>query len=174
VRTCARNRRPPRRLGLLALLLASCATVHPVIMGQPLTVPLPRLDGSAFDWSETRGKVVVVDIWASWCGTCAASMPYFAELQKTLGDQGFLYVGIDVDADVRAGRAFLAATGPGLLSLADLEAPYVTGRFEIARLPTRVWLDRRGVVRAVQEGFAAGDEDQVRREADHLLREPGP
>lgn len=158
-----------------ALLLVGCATVRPPIVGQTFDPALPALDDTPFSWDDTRGKVVVVDLWASWCHACAAEIPALATIQHEWRDRGVAYVGIDVDADPRAGTAFLKAIGAtGLTTLSDRSAQYVEKHVDIRQLPTRLFLDRAGAVRLLQDGFVAGDDSKIRAAIASLLDEPVP
>lgn len=58
---------------------------------------LKKMDGSPFTLSTHRGEVVVLNVWATWCGPCRKEIPDFIEIQKALRDQGVLFVGISVD-----------------------------------------------------------------------------
>ncbi len=154
---------------LLAALLSSCATVHPLVGGR-FEPALRRLDGHPFSWSETSGHVVLVDVWASWCRWCTRSIPFYARLQQDLGPNGLAYVGIDVDADPRAGRAFLKAVGSEqLVELEDREANAVVQRLNVERLPLLILIDRTARVRRVVQGFTAEDEAEIRRSVEALL-----
>lgn len=155
---------------LAGLLLSSCATIRPSVVGERFDPPLPRLGGGAFSWQETRGQVTVVDVWASWCRSCAESLPFMAGLQHEL--PAFRYVGVTVDADARLARAFAETHAAGQLTvLHDRSAAYVAAHLPVDRLPLRLFIDRRGTVRAVQQGFIAG---QIRPQIEALLSEPPP
>lgn len=98
---------------LLLALLCACSepeTSTPVISGPPNTaLPMPPLnnrslntmgwelvDGKRNTFSEYRGKVLVLDFYATWCEPCRESVPHLIELQKRLGDQGLQVVGLNV------------------------------------------------------------------------------
>ena len=63
----------------------------------PAPAALRDLDGKPHDLAEWRGKVLVVNFWASWCGPCREEMPEFVRLQNELGGKGLQFVGIALD-----------------------------------------------------------------------------
>ena len=58
---------------------------------------LQELTGKTLKLSDYRGKVVLLDFWATWCDPCREQIPYFVELQNKLGDQGFQIIGVSMD-----------------------------------------------------------------------------
>jgi len=58
---------------------------------------LPDLTGKTLKLSDYRGKVVLLDFWATWCDPCREEIPHFVELQNKLGDQGFEIIGVSMD-----------------------------------------------------------------------------
>jgi thiol-disulfide isomerase/thioredoxin len=58
---------------------------------------LESLDGKPMKLSDLRGKAVLLNFWATWCGPCKIEMPWFVELQKQYGDQGFQIIGVAMD-----------------------------------------------------------------------------
>lgn len=99
-------------------------------------------------------------------------MPFYAELQSELQAQGFRFVGINIDEDRRAPRAFLQANGLELDTLLDPGAKFIGPRFKITRMPTAFLLDRDGRIRHVHLGFAQADKAWWRARIDELLNEP--
>ncbi len=100
-------------LGLLALLalVAGVATQRWMaaesVPAAPIAEPVLRdLDGRTHTLAEWRGKVVVLNFWATWCPPCRAEMPEFVRLQYELGGQGLQFVGVAID-EPEAVREFL-------------------------------------------------------------------
>ena len=72
----------------------------------PATLPasaldagLKTLDGKAFKIADLKGKVLIIDLWATWCGPCRASIPELVNLQKEFGPRGLEVIGLDIDPD---------------------------------------------------------------------------
>lgn len=62
-------------------------------------VSLTATDGKAFKLADLKGKVLLLDLWATWCGPCRNSIPHLVELHKELGPQGFEVIGLDISTD---------------------------------------------------------------------------
>jgi thiol-disulfide isomerase/thioredoxin len=97
-------------IGLLSLACNSAAPPRPVTSGtggQPKAnqraiesirySSIPKLDGNAFKLADFDGKVLIVDLWATWCGPCREQAPQLAELSSRYRDQGLEVVGLSLD-----------------------------------------------------------------------------
>ncbi len=72
------------------------ATLSPIALDTELkTIP----DGKAFKLSDLKGKALVIDLWATWCGPCRTSTPELVNLQKEFGPKGLEVIGLDIDPD---------------------------------------------------------------------------
>ena len=83
---------------------------------------LPSLAGGATDLGSLRGRVVLVNFWATWCPPCVEEMPSLERLHRTLGPEGLVVVGISEDADEKAARDFAQRLGLTFPILRDAEA----------------------------------------------------
>src|SRR5579862_1980932 len=90
---------PAAALALLAAGALTCALrAHAAEVGQPAPALIaPQLDGRTFDLAAERGKVVIVNFWASWCGPCRAEMPLLNRFYLAHRAQGLALLGVSVD-----------------------------------------------------------------------------
>ncbi|HND55952.1 MAG TPA: TlpA disulfide reductase family protein, partial [Pirellulaceae bacterium] len=77
------------------------------LVGQPLQLAGAQLDGQPLNWAAYRGKVVLVDFWATWCGPCLREMPNVREYYEKNKQRGFEVVGVSIDEDLDALATFL-------------------------------------------------------------------
>lgn len=75
--------------------------------GNPMEITGTNLNGSPFDPKTVAGKVVLVDFWATWCGPCVAEIPNVMEQYQKYRDKGFEVIGVSLDDDVEALKAFV-------------------------------------------------------------------
>lgn len=78
------------------------------LAGNPLAITGTTLDGKKIDWASYRGKVVLVDFWATWCGPCIKEMPNLKRLYEGYKGKGFEIVGVSIDHDDEAPARFMA------------------------------------------------------------------
>ena len=120
---------------------------------------LPDPDGKERRIDEWRGKVVVVNFWATWCAPCREEMPEFMKAQQELGPKGLQFVGIAVDqADkVKQYAAEIGLNYPTLVGgFGAMELSKTLGNTLMA-LPFTVVLDRKGAVAHTQLGVLKPD-----------------
>ena len=143
-----------RRLRLpactLALLLAG--TVRAIGPGDAApNFALEDFDGHALRLADFRGRLVLLNFWASWCGPCIEEMPHLSAWQRTYGSAGLQVIGVSMDDDAAPGKKFLARHGvdyPIVLGDAQLGERYGG----ILGLPQSFLIDRRGLVVARYKG----------------------
>jgi thiol-disulfide isomerase/thioredoxin len=73
---------------------------EPVMLpASALDAPLKTVDGKPFKLSDLKGKVLVLDLWATWCGPCRSEVPELVQMQSEYGPRGFEVIGLDIDPE---------------------------------------------------------------------------
>jgi thiol-disulfide isomerase/thioredoxin len=122
---------------------------------------------------ELRGRVVIVDFWATWCMACRMSTPKLSSWQAKFGAQGLSVIGI-TDDPVEQASAGAQDFGMRYAAVGSDET-YTTQRaFGVRALPTVFVIDKRGVIRDVSVGFDPRKEAQTEVLLRRLLAEPAP
>jgi peroxiredoxin len=163
----------------LAFLLASCSRPSSLPTGdlksQGQRKPAPNFslkdsDGNAVNLADYRGKVVLVNFWATWCGPCEAEIPWFIEFEKKYKDQGFAVLGVSMDDDGwKSVRPYIASHKINYRVMIGSEV--VSAQFgEIESLPTSFVLDRAGRIASNHIGLV--DKVDYQNEIVKLLEDP--
>ncbi|MEO1596465.1 MAG: TlpA disulfide reductase family protein [Pseudomonadota bacterium] len=150
--------------GLIAAM--SLPTASALELGEPMpNVVLPLLEqgraGSAVTWRDYRGKLVYVDVWASWCGPCRQAMPRLNEIRNEFGPRGFEVVAVNVDDKLEDALRFLSKYPVDYPVLLDPKGKLPTA-FEIEGMPTSYLIDPNGVVLYQHTGFKKSDVEKIR------------
>ena len=119
-----------------------------------------------------RGRVALIDFWASWCGPCRVLAPKLSALQARYGAQGLTVVGITTD-DAEQAATFAERSSMKYGVVVDASAE-TTRAYGVSALPTLFIVDKRGVVRAVEIGYDPAHDAQVEALVRTLLAEPAP
>ena len=151
-----------KRAGQIALLVLAAVTAlaagfwlnpwnsggapHSGNVARLMAASLPDMEGKPQALAQWRGKVMVVNFWATWCAPCLEEIPEFVRMQEKLGNQGLQFVGIAVDnsANVREFAVKHRMNYPVLIGEMDaIELARVAGN-ELGGLPFTVIVDRKG------------------------------
>ena len=115
---------------------------------------LKDVDGNVVSSESFKGKVVVVDFWATWCGPCRTEIPGYIALQKKYAGDGLVVIGISVDRDANAPQTvknFMEKLGVNYtMVLADDAVQAAFGGTEY--IPTTFLIDREGNIRDKKVG----------------------
>jgi thiol-disulfide isomerase/thioredoxin len=150
---------------------APAAAVAPLASGAPAPAfQLGSADGKPVDLAGLRGKVVLINFWASWCGPCRKEMPILEQLNRQYRAKGLALIGINVEPDSRAALQWLKATPVSFPILFDTDSR-VSKLYQVAGMPNTVIIDRKGTVRYVHRGYQAGAENEYLDQIRQLIRE---
>ena len=154
-------------LPLLALLTAGCVTTTKAVQddltpsGKRKVAPAFELkdsEGRAVQLADYKGKVVLLNFWATWCGPCKVEIPHFVEFQEKYGSKGLQIVGISVDDTVDKLTPYvkdMSMNYPVLQGLGHDDVQDAYG--PILGIPVSVMISRDGKVCATHTGLTSKD-----------------
>jgi thiol-disulfide isomerase/thioredoxin len=128
-----------------------------------------RLEGGTINLSALKGRVVLLDFWATWCPPCRAELPWLVPLVKRYESRGLAFVALSQDnpAEQRALVTRFAAELPGFSRYAALGTHAVGRDYGAESLPMLYLIDRSGRVYASKVG--AAEQDEVAQAIEHAL-----
>lgn len=154
----------------LALIIPHCAPKKE----EPGVAPdfaLKTLEGQEITLTGLKGKVILLDFWATWCGPCKESVPHLSDLYKNYRDKGFELIGMSTDkeGDIEMVRRFVKS----------MDIPYpiimtpdeVVRKYKVTGLPTTILIDRRGKTREKIVGFNSVIGKQIISKVEELIGE---
>lgn len=157
--------------GMLALCLAA-TTVLAADKGIKVGDTFPdlsefQLEGKLPD--SLKGKVVIVDFWASWCGPCKDSFPVMEDLQAKYGNKGLIVLAVNLDEDRPTMEDFLKKHPVTFTVVRDASKKLV-GKANIKSMPTSFVVGPDGKVVSVHKGFHGSDtQKQYVKEVEDLI-----
>ena len=155
------------------LLLASCSNESspPPTSQPPASTPdetsapeignlapdfqLQTLAGQTFSLSGVRGKPVLLNFWATWCGPCRFEMPFLQEIYEDYSDEELVLITVDIGESKSEVESFLQREELSLPTLLDSEAK-VARQYKTAAIPTTFFIDKDGIIRGKQIGAFSG------------------
>jgi tetratricopeptide (TPR) repeat protein len=126
-------------------------------------------DGRAISLDALRGRIVLLDFWASWCGPCVRALPSVKKVQRDHASRPFVVVGISADRDGRAWRAFTDKNAMDWPQYWD-ENGKLQRLFDVQAIPTYVLLDAEGIERLRVKGAGFHEARNLAVEIDKQIR----
>lgn len=158
---------------LIALSLTSpnayAATFRKLDPTPPPPLVLRDLNGTSHDLTAYRGKVVLVNFWASWCPPCREEMPSMQRLKQKLDGKPFVILAVASGEEAQDSAAFLNIVKVNFAVLPDPDAA-VTRRWKVYGLPTSFLISPDGQLRYALTGPAEWDEPETMRLIESLFR----
>ena len=163
-----------------ALLLVSCSSGPTVVRAAVKSekdrkaapdFALKDANGQTVKLSDYKGKVILLDFWATWCGPCKIEIPWFIEFEQTYKDKGFSVIGVSMDEEgwpvVKPYIQDRKVNYRILLGTEQVGQLYGG----VDSLPTTYLIDRSGKIAAVHVGLETG-KDGFQNEINRLLEAP--
>ena len=156
--------------------LFGCAATAPsgrAPAGPAIGQALPELplrdpaSGQALSLKSLAGQVVLIDIWASWCGPCKEELPLLDEMAGRLASSGVQILAVSIDEDAEAMNEFLRSKKNWQLRLAHDPLRKVPAQLQPTKMPSSYVVDRTGVLKKIYGGFSRSDLPRL----EHELRE---
>lgn len=152
-------------------ILFPCCSKKTEDLSQAPDFTLRTLNGQVITLSQLKGKVVLLDFWATWCGPCRESVPHLVQLYRNYQERGFELIGMSKDhsEDIELVRKFIKR----------MEVPYpiimapdeVARKYRVTGLPTAVLIDRKGVIRQRIVGFNSAIGQKIDAMVEELIAE---
>ena len=126
-------------------------------------------DGRKISIAEMRGKVILLDFWATWCYPCRNTVPVVTDLAESRKSDGLVVIGVSRDTDERAWREYIAAHPSPRLEVRDGNGE-LTALFNFQATPGFVLIDRQGTTRWTLEGWTPYGRWILGRKVGEILR----
>jgi len=133
-------------------------------------IGLKDLSGKMVQVGELKGRVVLVDFWASWCAPCREELPVLEELYRKYREKGLVVIGVGQDKDAGKAAKFLRASPLSFPIVHDADGA-VADRYAPPKMPSSYVIDKKGLIRHVHAGFRASDKAVLERQLAALLAE---
>lgn len=140
------------------------------VVDKPFIFSGPSIEAQEISMEKLRGKVVLIDFWASWCGPCMAEVPNIKEIYKKYHEQGFEIIGINLDESVDALKDTIKKHGmtwPQHFDGGNPEGGWAR-KFGVTAIPTMWLVDKKGMLKELNA------REDLASKVEKLLAEPAP
>jgi cytochrome c biogenesis protein CcmG/thiol:disulfide interchange protein DsbE len=127
---------------------------------------LSTLDGSSVTLSAYRGKPILLNLWATWCGPCRAEMPYLQEVFEERLGEGLVLLTVNLREDETTVKQFMQTEGYTFMVALDRDGA-VGNRYSIRGIPTTFFIDSAGVIRSIHIG-SFSNKSQILAELEQM------
>lgn len=156
---------------LYTALIASVVISPAYALGvgdQAANFELPGLDHTAVKLSDSKGKLVYLDFWASWCGSCRQSFPWMNELAKKYSGQGLQIIAVNLDTKDEDARKFLVDT-PANFTIAFDPKGTTPRQYDVKGMPTSALIGKDGRIVFKHVGFNHNSKDEMEKAIQSAL-----
>lgn len=161
---------------LTMFMLSACDEIAPplkVRIGQVVpTLSVQDLRNQSASLKPSPGKLLMINVWATWCGPCRHEMPSLQRLAQQLGDDRLELVGLSVDMDEHVVREYLIENKINFPSFLDRDLSEVNGVLGVRMFPSTFFVNPDGKLVKVIEGWRGWDEPELVESIRALLPPP--
>ncbi|UCH82680.1 MAG: redoxin domain-containing protein, partial [Candidatus Latescibacterota bacterium] len=140
----------PQYLAAAQATLADISVLKKLATGkEPIPFAVSGLDGKRISLDDYKGKVVLLDFWATWCVPCKVEMPNVIKIHNKFHEKGFEIIGISLDSDKNALERYIATNKMSWPQYFDGRGwqNTVAQKYRVRSIPTTYLIDRKGVIR---------------------------
>jgi peroxiredoxin len=141
---------------------------HPLIGKMAPDFQLNGLDGKSVKLASLRGKIVVLDFWATWCGPCVATLPIVLEVTSSFKDRGVVFFAVNLKEKADHVRKFQTDKNLSFSVLFDANGS-IADLYLAKAIPQSVVIDKDGKIQAVHVGFSSSLKTTLTQQLNDLL-----
>lgn len=130
------------------------------------------IDGKEITLSDYRGKVVLLDFWASWCMPCREEFPFLVKFYRKHQKEDFIILAVNIDDKEENMRSFLTKNhATNVFPVIFDREKSIPPMYELESMPTSIFIDKKGIIRFTHTGFNDTRKDEFQEELQTLLNE---
>ena len=130
------------------------------------------IEGNKINLEDFKGKVVLLDFWASWCIPCREEFPFLVKFYKEHQKEDFIVLAVNIDDKEKNMRDFLAKYFAShvfpVIYDGEKDIPPL---YDLESMPTSIFIDKKGIIRYIHIGFTESSKKEFQQELTTLLRE---
>jgi peroxiredoxin len=131
------------------------------------------MTGEETSLAQLRGKVVLINFWATWCVPCREELPRLSAMQEKLRQRGLIVLAISVDNERENVADFLQQNEIRLQPFWDRDKR-ISKLYDPQAMPSSYVIDRNGTLRFIHHGYSPSEIKQIEAEINQLLKQPLP